>query len=124
MVVLPFRDRLDNWVERNLMKFNKGKQVLPLGWNNYTHHYMQGDKKVKSCFPEKDLYVLEDTKLTTTEQCALAAKKTNSILSCIRKSITSRLREMMLPLYSALVRHRWSTVSSSRLPSTRETWTC
>jgi len=32
-------------------------------------------------------------------------------------------KEVILPLCSALVRHIWSIVSHSGLPSTRETWT-
>ncbi|PKU46403.1 hypothetical protein llap_3291 [Limosa lapponica baueri] len=36
-------------------------------------------------------------------QCVLAVQKVNRILSCIKRSVTSRSREVILPLYSALV---------------------
>ena len=45
-----------------------------------------------------------DGKLDVSQQCALTAQKTNYILGCIKRSIANRLREVILPLYSILVK--------------------
>ncbi|KAK4826423.1 hypothetical protein QYF61_008956 [Mycteria americana] len=57
---------------------------------------------MENSFAEKDLGVLVDGKLNMNQQCALAEKKANSILGCIRKSVTSGSKDVILPLYSAL----------------------
>jgi len=70
---------------------------------------MMGATQPESSLSEKSLRVLVDTK-----QCALAAKKDNNLLGCIRRNIASRSREVMLcffPLYYALVSYIWNTRS-------------
>ena len=52
---------------------------------------------------EKDLGILVDTKMNISQQRALATKKANGILDCIRQNMASGLREVILLLCSALV---------------------
>ncbi|CAM4532086.1 unnamed protein product, partial [Caretta caretta] len=98
-------DKLEDWAKRNLMWFNKDNcRVLHLGWKNPMHRYRQGTKWLGSSSAEKDLGVTVDEKLDMSQQCALVAKKANGIFGCIHRGIASRSRDVIIPLYSTLVR--------------------
>ncbi|KAK4833061.1 hypothetical protein QYF61_027723 [Mycteria americana] len=91
--------KLEKWACVILMRFNKTKcRVLHLGWGNPSSNTGCGMKELRAA-------VLRRTwgYWWMSWQCALAVQNT-SILGCIERSMASRSRDMILPLYSALVR--------------------
>ncbi|GAB0185978.1 hypothetical protein GRJ2_001063100 [Grus japonensis] len=78
--------------------------VTRIAWFQCKHNYRLGREWIESSLEEKDLGVLVDKKLNMSVECALAAKKANHVLGGIKTSMASRSREVILPLYSALLR--------------------
>lgn len=61
--------------------------VLQLGWNQY----MLWAKHLKSSYTEKDWPGLA-IKLNMSQECSFVAKNANSLLGCIKRSVSRRLR--------------------------------
>ncbi|PKU41553.1 hypothetical protein llap_8146 [Limosa lapponica baueri] len=97
-------DRFRKWAPVNVLKLNKAKcRVLPLDHGHLWYQYRLRDEGIESSPDKKDLRILVDAKLDMSWQCALAAKKVNHILVCIKSSVASMVRNVILPLYSALM---------------------
>jgi len=85
------------------MKFSKAKcKVLHVGPGNPSTGWAESGSR--AALRRRTLGVLVDEKLNMSWQCALATQKANHILGCIKRSVASKSREVILPLYSALVR--------------------
>ncbi|RMC19063.1 hypothetical protein DUI87_03667 [Hirundo rustica rustica] len=92
-------DQLDQWSKGICMSFNNTKsQILSLGHNSPIRHYRLGEKK-ENCLAEKDLGVLAESQSNMIQQCAQLAEKAEDILACIKNSVASRTREIIVLLY-------------------------
>lgn len=98
-------NRLEKCAGRNLKVQQRGKcKVLNLERNNPVYQYMLWANWLGSRLVEKHLRISVDTKLSVSQQHALAIKNVNSLLRCTRKSTASRSKIVIIPLLSALVR--------------------
>jgi len=87
------------------MRFNRAKcRVLHMDWGKPWYQYRLSDEGIKSSPVEKDLRALVEEKLDMSQQSVLTAQKASRILGHIKRNTASRTREVILPLYYALVR--------------------
>ena len=91
------------------MAFNEAKhELLHLSWGH-----------------PKDLRVLVDEKSGMSQQRTLTSQKVNYILGCFKRSVVSKVREMLLTVPLHLCAYSiWSTADSSGAPGTRKMWKC
>ena len=74
-------DRLVKWSEKWQMLFNFGKcKCLHIGHGNLNVNYKIGDTVLGTTVKEKDLGVTISTDMKVSEQCGIAASKSNQIL--------------------------------------------
>ncbi|KAJ7397489.1 hypothetical protein BTVI_135018 [Pitangus sulphuratus] len=89
-------DRLERWANVSLVKFNKVKRkILHLGGGNPRHTYRLDGEVIETNLAEKDLRVMVDKNMSL--QCALESQEANDILGCIKRSVASRSKEVILP---------------------------
>ena len=98
-------NRLEKWADRNLTQFSKGQcKDLHQGRNSSRRQSILGAVWLEISFTRKVLGVLLDGKLTMSLQCAFIKRRANGILGYIRRNIASRLKEVVLPVSTVLVR--------------------
>ena len=66
--------------------------------------YEMGDAVLGSTTQEKDLSVTFSADMKVSEQCGIAASKGNPILGLIRRTIMYKEKQLIVPLYEAIVR--------------------
>ncbi|KAF7237139.1 Mesoderm induction early response protein 2 [Varanus komodoensis] len=97
-------DRLWKWAGDNRVAFDVDKcKALHLGHRNGCHKYRLGDKWLETSTCERDLGVLVDCRLNMSQPCDAVVERANATLGCTARSVASRSREVLLPLYTTLV---------------------
>ena len=66
--------------------------------------YKMGDAVLGRTTQEKGLGVTFSADMKNSEQCEIAASKGNQILGLIRRPITYKEKQLIVPLYKAIVR--------------------
>ncbi|PKU37835.1 rna-directed dna polymerase from mobile element jockey-like [Limosa lapponica baueri] len=93
------RDRLEEWINKNLMKSNKDKcKVLYVGKHNPGVQHSLGSTQLGSSPVERDMGSWSTTSSIGVNSGAAAAKQDNRMLGCINRGITSRDKEVITPL--------------------------
>ena len=72
---------------------------LHLGGSNTKPKYKLGEEWLESSPAERGLGVPVDSRLSRSQQCALAAKRAHRIVGSITHSITGRSKEVLIPPY-------------------------
>ena len=92
-------DKLVRWSEKWQMLFNLGT-----GPGNTGKNYEMGGTILSKTVKENDLGVSMNANMKVSEQCRIAASKGNQVLGMIRRNITYKENNLIVPLYKAIVR--------------------
>ena len=86
-----------------LLNFGKCK-CMHIGHGNMDEEYKMGDAVLGRTTQEKDLGVTFSADMKVSEQCGIAASKGNQIIGLIRKTIMYKEKQLIVPLYKAIIR--------------------
>ncbi len=97
--------KISIWSDRWEMSFNVDKcQVFQVGTRNKKLDFELRGVKLKSVQCTKDQVVKIASNLNFSQQCVNAAKKANRILGFIKINFSFKNKDVILPLYTSLVR--------------------
>ncbi|TRZ17138.1 hypothetical protein HGM15179_009962 [Zosterops borbonicus] len=97
-----------DWVHEHL----RNLKVLHLGWHTPKQKYNLSGEWIEISPGEKVQWVFVGKNLNMIQPHALAAQKASCTLCSIQSSVANKKNQMILSLYSALMRPTWSTASS------------
>ena len=86
-----------------LLHFGKYK-FIHIGHGNMDEEYKMGDAVLGRTTKEKALGVTFSADMKVSEQCGIAALKGNQILGLIRRTLTYKEKQLIVPLYKAIFR--------------------
>ena len=91
-------DKLVKWSEKWQMLLNFGKcKCIHIGHGNMDEEYKMGDAVLVRIIQEKDLGVTFSAGMKVSEQCRIAASKGKQIIGLIRRTITYKEKQLIVP---------------------------
>ena len=87
----------------NVIQFWEVQMHTHRTWN-MDEEYKMGDAVLGRTTQEKELGVTFSADIKVSEQCGIAASKGNQILGLIRRTIMYKEKQLIVPLYKAIVR--------------------
>ena len=98
-------DKLVEWAETWQMKFNIDKcKVMHIGRVKTNTMYTMGGQQLKQIEKEKDLGVIINNKISSSDQVLEARKKALRMLGAIYRNVTYKSADVITKLYCAFVR--------------------
>uniref|UniRef100_A0A6A7FQF0 RTJK n=1 Tax=Hirondellea gigas TaxID=1518452 RepID=A0A6A7FQF0_9CRUS len=97
--------KLMDWADKWQMSFNVDKcTVLHIGCHNRRYDYQMGNNALTEVEQQRDLGIIINQDLKWNKQVNTSYNKANKVLGFIFRNLHYKSQEIMLPLYTALVR--------------------